>query len=169
MGRSRTTIAICLAATCLLNGLRTHGSELTIEKGDLSLPWPSVALYLSFDLAGGVYGAANIVQVAMGTKPDRHWRVGGYVFGGLHSLAGIGFLAASEHNGWERTLLGFGLGHLAWGILTLGTTIHASSMPDEVHVDQARDGHIDLAVLPVVLVDADARLSGGLGICVTGW
>ena len=170
MGRTRVIAVLCLAATCLSSRPPAYASEWgTIEKGDLSLPWPSIALYLSFDLAGGVYGSANLVQVAMGAKPDRHWRVGGWIFGGLHSLAGVGFLAASEHNGWERYLLGFGLGHLAWGLLTLGVTASASSMQDPPGPDATEPDGARVSAHPIVLSGARGEALGGIGVTLTGW
>ncbi len=127
------------------------------------------AWYLSFDLAGGVYGTANVVQLAMGQKPDRHWRVGGWVFGSLHSLAGIGLLAASEHNGWERYLLGFGLGHLAWGLLTLGATTSVTLMPQEAEASATATSGPRVSAQPIILSGAHGEPAGGIGFSVTGW
>lgn len=171
----RVSSALILATACLLAGFDSAASECgSIKIGEQELdykpgPMLSFAVYLSFDLAGGVYGSANVVQLAMGQKPDRHWRVGGWVFGSLHSLAGIGFLVASEHNGWERYLLGFGLGHLAWGLLTLGATTSVTLMSEASEASVTATNSPRISAQPILLSGARGEPAGGIGVTVTGW
>lgn len=160
---------------CSLSLAEAHASECgSIKIGELELdykPQPMLAFawYLNFDLVSGAYLTANVAQLAIGVKPARHWRVGGWIFGTLNSLAGIGFLMASQSNDWERYLLGFGIGHLAWGLLTLGTTVAVTMMPDPVEDGPVTPGGLQVSAQPIILSGAQGEPVGGIGLSVAGW